>query len=116
MNNSIDEITNSYSIFQELPFEKLIQDFQELNLIYNCAIKEVYTKLEVLSEEFKVKRQRNPIEYMKTRVKSIQSTVEKCIITEDTVNTKVPEYVYNENREPISRKSKKRKGNPKSAS
>ena len=77
MNNSIDEITNSYSIFQELPFEKLIQDFQELNLIYNCAIKEVYTKLEVLSEEFKVKRQRNPIEYMKTRVKSIQSTVEK---------------------------------------
>ena len=45
-----------------------------------------------------------------------ESTVEKCIITEDTVNTKVPEYVYNENREPISRKSKKRKGNPKSAS
>ncbi|HIT72906.1 MAG TPA: GTP pyrophosphokinase family protein [Candidatus Fimicola cottocaccae] len=80
--NPIDEITknyitNNYSLFPELPFEKLIRDFQELNLIYKCAIKEVYTKLEVLSEEFQVKRQRNPIEYMKTRVKSIQSAVEK---------------------------------------
>ena len=77
MNSSIDEIKDTYSILQDFLFEKLIQDFQELNLIYNCAIKEVYTKLEILSEEFKVKRQRNPIEYMKTRVKSIQSTVEK---------------------------------------
>ena len=46
-----------------------------------------------------------------------QDNVEKCIITEDTVKTKVPEYVYNENRQPIPRKSsKKRYGNPKSAS
>lgn len=46
-----------------------------------------------------------------------ETNVEKCIITEDTVNTKVPEYVYNENREPINRKSrKKRGGNTKSAS
>ena len=82
MKNAIDEITknyitNNYGLFQKLPFDKLIKDFQELNLIYKCAIKEVYTKLEILSEEFQIKRQRNPIEYMKTRVKSIQSIVEK---------------------------------------
>lgn len=70
-------IQSTSDIFNEPLFEKFIKDFQEFNLIYNCAIKEVYTKLEVLSEEFQIKRQRNPIEYMKTRVKSVHSAVEK---------------------------------------
>jgi len=38
------------------------------------------------------------------------ATIEKCIITEDTVNKKeAPEFVINENRQPIVRKSKRRR-------
>lgn len=52
------------------------RNFQELMMIYNCAILEVKTKLEVLSTEFSVKS-RNPIEFIKTRIKKPKSILEK---------------------------------------
>ena len=40
-----------------------------------------------------------------------ETTVERCIITEDVVNGKAqPEYIHNENREPLQR-MRKRKNN-----
>lgn len=51
--------------------------FLELMMMYECAIKEITTKLEILSKEFTVKRNRCPIEFISSRVKSPDSIVGK---------------------------------------
>ena len=51
--------------------------YQELMVMYNCAIREVKTKLEVLNDELSVRNCRNPIEMVKSRVKKPQSIVDK---------------------------------------
>lgn len=54
-----------------------IEKLQEFEMLYASAIKEVRTKLEILDHEFKVKRKRNPIEYIKSRVKEARSIMGK---------------------------------------
>ena len=54
-----------------------IEEIDELIMVYSCAIKEISTKLEILDLEFKIRRKRNPIEYMKSRVKSHKSMMDK---------------------------------------
>ncbi len=44
---------------------------------YRCAIMEVETKFKVLNEQFSLEYDRNPIESIKTRVKSIEGIVRK---------------------------------------
>ena len=44
---------------------------------YECAILEVKTKLDVLNKEFQANELRNPIETIKTRIKSPASIMEK---------------------------------------
>ena len=51
--------------------------FQEMMMMYSCAIKEIKTKLQVLNDELSIKRQRNPIEFIKTRVKQPDSIASK---------------------------------------
>ncbi len=51
--------------------------FTELMMMYRCAIREVQTKLEVLNDEFKTRRKRNPIDSIKSRIKSPMSIFEK---------------------------------------
>ena len=46
-----------------------LAQFQELMMMYNCAIREVRTKLEVLNDELAVRSPHNPIEMIKSRVK-----------------------------------------------
>lgn len=53
------------------------KEFQQVMMMYTCAIREVKTKLEVLNDELSVKNQRNPIEMIKSRVKKPMSIVEK---------------------------------------
>ncbi len=57
--------------------EEKIEEMNETLLIYRSAIKEVKTKLDILDDELKIKRKRNPIEYMKSRVKTPGSIMEK---------------------------------------
>ena len=52
-------------------------EFQELMMMYSCAIREMRTKLEVLNDELSVHHQRNPIEFITARVKKPLSIVEK---------------------------------------
>ena len=52
-------------------------EFQELIMMYSCAIREMRTKLEVLNDELSVHHQRNPIEFITSRVKKPLSIVEK---------------------------------------
>lgn len=51
--------------------------FQELIMMYSCAIREVKTKLEVLNDDLAVRNQRNPIQMIKSRVKKPGSIIEK---------------------------------------
>jgi putative GTP pyrophosphokinase len=57
--------------------EERIEEMNETLLIYRSAIKEVKTKLDILDDELKIKRKRNPIEYMKSRVKTPSSIMDK---------------------------------------
>ncbi len=51
--------------------------YQEMMMMYDCAIKEVRTKLEVLNSEFSVRYQRNPIEFISSRIKKPVSIARK---------------------------------------
>lgn len=51
--------------------------FEQLMTMYNCAIREVQTKFEVLNDDLSVRNRRNPIEMIKTRIKSPESIAEK---------------------------------------
>lgn len=53
------------------------REFDELMMMYNCALREVKTKLEVLNDELSVRYNRNPIEFIKTRLKQPSSIVKK---------------------------------------
>ena len=46
-------------------------------LLYNSALKEIGTKLEILNDEFQHVHQYNPIEHIKSRIKSPESIVKK---------------------------------------
>ena len=46
-------------------------------LLYNSALKEMGTKIEILNDEFQHVHKYNPIEYVKTRLKSPESIVKK---------------------------------------
>lgn len=59
-------------------FAKL-QDFQEFMMMYNCAIKEVRTKFEVLNDDLATAHNRNPIEMIKSRIKKPESIFKKLI-------------------------------------
>ena len=50
--------------------------FRELITYYRCAMMEVATKFNVLNEELSLQYDRNPIESVKTRLKSLDSIVE----------------------------------------
>lgn len=56
---------------------KNMQPLNELMAYYRCAIMEVETKFNVLNEEFSLQYDRNPIESIKSRVKSPESLVKK---------------------------------------
>ena len=52
-------------------------EFRQMMMMYSCAIKEIKAKLQVLNDELSIKRQRNPIEFIKTRVKQPDSIASK---------------------------------------
>ena len=58
-------------------FGEDVDSWKTLMFIYSSALKEVNTKLEILNDEFKHVHQYNPIEYIKSRVKSPESIVKK---------------------------------------
>ena len=60
-------------------FKETTEKFEELLVMYQCAIQEVNTKLEVLNQEMSVRRKRNPIETIKYRIKKPRSIVEKLV-------------------------------------
>lgn len=90
MNESEEIITNSIgqtlgNLIQSNLMSDEFLDFVQKNTLpldtlmayYRCAIMEVETKFKVLNEQFSLEYDRNPIESIKTRVKSIEGIVRK---------------------------------------
>ena len=54
-----------------------VYDWQNIMFLYIAAIKEVRTKLDIMNDEFQYIHQYNPIEYIKSRIKTPESIVNK---------------------------------------
>ena len=65
--NALDKIEDNM-----MPLKRLLA-------YYRCAIMEVETKFNVLNEEFSLEYDRNPIETIKTRLKSTESIIKKLV-------------------------------------
>ncbi|MBR4732462.1 MAG: GTP pyrophosphokinase family protein [Lachnospiraceae bacterium] len=71
-----------------------IESWNEVMLVYNAALKQVQTKMEILNDEFQHVHQYNPIEHIKARIKTPESIVKKLKRTgkESTIQNMI-EYV-----------------------
>ena len=54
-----------------------VDSWKTIMFLYNAALKEMGTKLEILNDEFQHVHQYNPIEYIKSRVKTPESICKK---------------------------------------
>ena len=54
-----------------------MDSWKEVTLIYNSALKQISTKLEILNDEFQHVHRYNPIEHIKWRIKTPESIVKK---------------------------------------
>ena len=62
----------------DLPmFYNSADEWQRMQLLYNAALKEINTKLEIINSEYKMTKQYNPIEHITSRIKSFQSIEKK---------------------------------------
>ena len=64
----------------ELPDVKdIFLEYRKMQLLYQSALKEIGTKLEILNDEFKFVHKYNPIEHIESRMKSEESIVRKLM-------------------------------------
>ena len=54
-----------------------VDSWKTIMFLYNSALKEVGTKLEILNDEFQHVHKYNPIEHINTRIKTPESIVKK---------------------------------------
>lgn len=54
-----------------------LKDFKKVMFLYDSALKEVETKIEILNNEFKLAHKYNPIEHITSRIKTQQSIAKK---------------------------------------
>lgn len=68
--------------------EELQEAIDEISLIYNSAIREIDTRLKVLSDDFEKRHSYMPIHHIQTRLKSFESILEKAVRyeIEDPIN------------------------------
>lgn len=74
LNSQFDRIPNMEDM---LRIQEAMASSQTLMSRYRCALMEVETKFKVLNEQFSLQHERNPIESIKTRIKSPMSILEK---------------------------------------
>ena len=79
-----EEESKAYSESAQMPAERqvlahtaAVEEWKRMQLIYNAALKEVYTKLEILNSEFQMVHRYNPIEHIAARIKSPESIAKK---------------------------------------
>jgi putative GTP pyrophosphokinase len=60
-----------------LRYFKEIDDWETVIFLYNAALKEIGTKIDILNDEFLHRHKYNPIEHVKSRLKKPESIVKK---------------------------------------
>ena len=55
----------------------IMTQYKELLMMYNCALKEIQTRFEILNAEFSVRHRRNPINSINSRLKRSTSIISK---------------------------------------
>ena len=76
-NNSELPVIAGTIITNQNDFYKMAFQFQQIMMIYESAIKQIETKLEILNKESKVNHKRSQIETVKSRIKSPESIAKK---------------------------------------
>ncbi len=76
LNKAIADIVNRSDVMDQM--KDSVRPFYELMSIYKCAIMEIETKMNVLDEEFSLDYDRNPIESIKSRLKSPEGILKKA--------------------------------------
>ena len=73
-----------------------IDSWETVMFLYNSALKEVGTKLDILNDEFVHIHKYNPIEYIKKRIKTPESIVKKLRRDgyESSIEIKITCYHY----------------------
>lgn len=72
MENMKQEVDNGQKMQKDQ-----VTSWTEVILLYNSALKEINTKLEILNDEFQHVHRYNPIEHIKSRIKTSESIVKK---------------------------------------
>ena len=68
-----DEVDMEFAVERE----DQVDSWQETMLVYHAALKQINTKLEILNDEFQHVHRYNPIEHIKSRIKTSESIVKK---------------------------------------
>lgn len=63
--------------FQDLKCYEDVDSWETLMFLYNAALKEINTKIEILNDEFQHVHHYTPIEHIKSRIKTPESIVKK---------------------------------------
>ena len=77
INKVKEKLKNTLSETDVMEMTRNFNDVRELMTYYQCAIVEVETKFRVLNERFKLSIERNPIDSITSRLKSLDSIVQK---------------------------------------
>lgn len=75
----MDEIKDLAACGLPLGFPTSVAQIREMTMLYSCAMREVCTKLENLSQEFELNKARNPIQHINHRLKRLESIRNKMI-------------------------------------
>lgn len=77
--NNIEKLLTMYTHNELEDIIRTGHEFKKLMSYYKCALMEIETKFRVLNENMSLEYDRNPIESIKTRLKSPESILEKMI-------------------------------------
>lgn len=76
-NKTINGQNKESELVQLFQFHDQLDIYNQLIFFYGSGLKQLQTKLEILSNEYKYSNKRNPIESIKGRIKSLDSIVNK---------------------------------------
>lgn len=99
MENNDSKKTIVYqTVLPEVPIQIMEQivNFRELMLMYNSAIREITTKLEILNDELSLDNRKNPIQFIKSRVKKPTSILKKLSKLEKSISIDSIMYSLND--------------------
>ena len=74
-NKKLQKIENIMEI--EIPIDTKSKEFEKVMFIYQVALREISTKLEILKDEFKLFYEYDLIDHINTRIKSPESITNK---------------------------------------